>query len=250
MKDVAAALQRARPGAAVYDRQRKAKWAKHLAGCWQRCVAPRYCPLRCRLRCRASLLCWLTPAATPLVSPVLLSFRPSLLHLTLLEPSVCRWEISTFEYLMALNTLAGRTYNDLNQYPVRGPAMEGSAGYRRTVPQRRSPDGLLQCLCAPMLASARLDSTAPPPAALLLTRQSPQPASLPHPLLQVFPWVLADYSSASLDLNDPASFRDLSKPIGELSRCSSCCSLPARAAVLATAPGHSRTCRRCRNFPT
>ena len=83
---------------------------------------------------------------------------------TLLEPSVCRWEISTFEYLMALNTLAGRTYNDLNQYPVRGPAMarEGSAGYRRTVPQRRSPDGLLQCLRAPMLASARLDSTATP----------------------------------------------------------------------------------------
>ena len=81
MKDVAAALQRARPGAAVYDRQRKAKWAKHLAGCWQRCVAPCYCPLRCRLRCRASLLRWLTPAATPLVSPVLLSFLPSLLHL-------------------------------------------------------------------------------------------------------------------------------------------------------------------------
>lgn len=29
-----------------------------------------------------------------------------------------RWEISTFDYLMQLNTLAGRTYNDLNQYPV------------------------------------------------------------------------------------------------------------------------------------
>ncbi|CAH0389044.1 unnamed protein product [Bemisia tabaci] len=27
-------------------------------------------------------------------------------------------EISTFEYLMFLNTIAGRTYNDLNQYPV------------------------------------------------------------------------------------------------------------------------------------
>lgn len=37
MKDAAAALQRVRPGVAVYDRQRKAKWAKHLAGCWQRC---------------------------------------------------------------------------------------------------------------------------------------------------------------------------------------------------------------------
>lgn len=29
-----------------------------------------------------------------------------------------RWEISNFDYLMQLNTLAGRTYNDLNQYPV------------------------------------------------------------------------------------------------------------------------------------
>ena len=29
-----------------------------------------------------------------------------------------RREISNFEYLMFLNTIAGRTYNDLNQYPV------------------------------------------------------------------------------------------------------------------------------------
>ena len=29
-----------------------------------------------------------------------------------------RWELSSFDYLMQLNTLAGRTYNDLNQYPV------------------------------------------------------------------------------------------------------------------------------------
>ena len=27
-------------------------------------------------------------------------------------------EISNFEYLMQLNTIAGRTYNDLSQYPV------------------------------------------------------------------------------------------------------------------------------------
>ena len=32
----------------------------------------------------------------------------------------------------------------------------------------------------------------------------------------VFPWVLADYTSPILDLNNPASFRDLSKPIGAL----------------------------------
>jgi len=29
-----------------------------------------------------------------------------------------RREISNFEYLMFLNTLAGRTFNDLTQYPV------------------------------------------------------------------------------------------------------------------------------------
>ena len=32
----------------------------------------------------------------------------------------------------------------------------------------------------------------------------------------VFPWVLADYASASLDLNEPATFRDLAKPVGAL----------------------------------
>ncbi|XP_051757272.1 protein FAN isoform X2 [Ctenopharyngodon idella] len=32
----------------------------------------------------------------------------------------------------------------------------------------------------------------------------------------VFPWVISDYSSAQLDLLNPASFRDLSKPIGAL----------------------------------
>ncbi|KAM6452892.1 neurobeachin-like protein 2 isoform 3-T3 [Liasis olivaceus] len=56
-------------------------------------------------------------------------------------------EISNFEYLMQLNTIAGRTYNDLSQYPV-------------------------------------------------------------------FPWILQDYVSETLDLNNPAIFRDLSKPIG------------------------------------
>ncbi|XP_051772048.1 WD repeat- and FYVE domain-containing protein 4 isoform X3 [Ctenopharyngodon idella] len=58
-----------------------------------------------------------------------------------------RGEISNFEYLMHLNTLAGRTYNDLMQYPV-------------------------------------------------------------------FPWIIADYESETLDLSCPATFRDLSKPMG------------------------------------
>nr|XP_014344056.1 PREDICTED: lipopolysaccharide-responsive and beige-like anchor protein isoform X1 [Latimeria chalumnae] len=63
-----------------------------------------------------------------------------------------RWqrrEISNFEYLMFLNTIAGRTYNDLNQYPV-------------------------------------------------------------------FPWIITNYESETLDLTLPSNFRDLSKPIGAL----------------------------------
>ena len=58
-----------------------------------------------------------------------------------------RREITNFEYLMFLNELAGRTHNDLNQYPV-------------------------------------------------------------------FPWVLSDYHSESLNLADPAVYRDLSRPMG------------------------------------
>uniref|UniRef100_A0A8K9UQS2 WD repeat and FYVE domain containing 3 n=1 Tax=Oncorhynchus mykiss TaxID=8022 RepID=A0A8K9UQS2_ONCMY len=58
-----------------------------------------------------------------------------------------RGEISNFQYLMHLNTLAGRSYNDLMQYPV-------------------------------------------------------------------FPWILADYDSEELDLNNPRTFRNLAKPMG------------------------------------
>ena len=60
-----------------------------------------------------------------------------------------RRKISNFDYLMALNRMAGRSFNDLTQYPV-------------------------------------------------------------------FPWVLSDYNSNSIDLNDSRIYRDLSKPIGAL----------------------------------
>ncbi|VAH50628.1 unnamed protein product [Triticum turgidum subsp. durum] len=59
------------------------------------------------------------------------------------------WEISNFEYLMELNTLSGRSYNDITQYPV-------------------------------------------------------------------FPWIIADYQSKVLNLDDPSAYRDLSKPVGAL----------------------------------
>lgn len=32
----------------------------------------------------------------------------------------------------------------------------------------------------------------------------------------VFPWVLRDYESETIDLNDPSYYRDLSKPVGAL----------------------------------
>ncbi|ORY69241.1 beach-domain-containing protein [Neocallimastix californiae] len=58
-------------------------------------------------------------------------------------------KLSNFDYLMFLNTISGRTFNDLTQYPV-------------------------------------------------------------------FPWVIKDYISETIDLNDPNIYRDLSKPIGAL----------------------------------
>lgn len=63
-----------------------------------------------------------------------------------------RWrrrEVDNFDYLMYLNRRAGRSFNDVTQYPV-------------------------------------------------------------------YPWVLADYTSEELDLTNPGTFRDLSKPIGAL----------------------------------
>ncbi|VVB06449.1 unnamed protein product [Arabis nemorensis] len=45
--------------------------------------------------------------------------RPEqLLRRSKLTDRWARWEISNFEYLMQLNTLAGRSYNDITQYPV------------------------------------------------------------------------------------------------------------------------------------
>lgn len=59
--------------------------------------------------------CWASPprAHTSCLTPL----RPS--PSTTVPPQ--KWvqrEISNFEYLMQLNTIAGRTYNDLSQYPV------------------------------------------------------------------------------------------------------------------------------------
>lgn len=69
-----------------------------------------------------------------------------------LEVALTKWRngaMSNFDYLMYLNYAAGRSFNDLSQYPI-------------------------------------------------------------------FPWVVQDYTSTQLDLTNPSTFRDLSKPIGAL----------------------------------
>ena len=69
-----------------------------------------------------------------------------------IEKYLNKWikgEISNYEYLIALNSAANRTRNDLSQYPV-------------------------------------------------------------------FPWILKNYNSMEIDLDDPNNYRDLSKPIGVL----------------------------------
>ncbi|KFY04795.1 hypothetical protein O988_00508 [Pseudogymnoascus sp. VKM F-3808] len=84
-------------------------------------------------------------------TPTTLSSRlAGLMNSSPWNPTMRRWakgEISNFHYLMLVNTMAGRTFNDLTQYPV-------------------------------------------------------------------FPWIIADYTSDELDLDNPSTFRDLSKPMG------------------------------------
>jgi hypothetical protein len=65
----------------------------------------------------------------------------------------------------------------------------------------------------PMLISHRNNSLVP---ALSTTLSSL--SSLRSPLAQVFPHVIADYKSKKLRLEDPETFRDLSKPVGALNQ--------------------------------
>lgn len=91
------------------------------------------------------------------------SERDALYHSLLVQPSLrldnteqevmtLQWQngvISNYDYLLYLNSLADRTFNDLTQYPV-------------------------------------------------------------------FPWIISDYSSSELDLQDAKFYRDLTKPVGAL----------------------------------
>ncbi|XP_010671613.1 BEACH domain-containing protein B isoform X2 [Beta vulgaris subsp. vulgaris] len=94
----------------------------------------------------------LLPKGSPKDRTTTISFVDRRLAQEMAETAMESWrrrEITNFEYLMILNSLAGRSYNDLTQYPV-------------------------------------------------------------------FPWVLADYTSETLDFNKSSTFRDLSKPVGAL----------------------------------
>lgn len=86
-------------------------------------------------------------------------------------------EISNFDYLMQLNTIAGRTYNNLAQYPVVRLLVASSPVAKCD----RSQLNWRVCVCVCQ-----------------------------------FPWILADYTSEELDLSDPRVFRDLSKPVAVL----------------------------------
>ena len=117
-----------------------------------------------------------------------------------------RRELSNFEYLMRLNELAGRTHNDLNQYPVSASARAASAhtaATNRTTSEGSHARPFLSHTCTAMLTSPS-PTLAPP---------SPPP-SPPSCCPQVFPWVLKDYTSKTLDLADPSVYRDLSRPMG------------------------------------
>lgn len=48
----------------------------------------------------------------------MLEISPGRLYLTVVVQKWVNREISNFDYLMQLNTIAGRTYNNLAQYPV------------------------------------------------------------------------------------------------------------------------------------
>ncbi|KAM5234242.1 neurobeachin-like protein 2 isoform 3-T3 [Hipposideros larvatus] len=113
------------------------------------CQAPRPqpCPIPPHTQVRNQVYKWLLRLRPPTQGYLSSRSPQEMLDASGLTQKWVQREISNFEYLMQLNTIAGRTYNDLSQYPV-------------------------------------------------------------------FPWVLQDYVSPTLDLSNPAVFRDLSKPIG------------------------------------
>lgn len=110
-----------------------------------------------------------------------------------------RGQLCNLDYLLFLNLASGRSFSDLSQV-----GREGTAAALCCL-LLRADGGLKQCTA---VRCAELSSPMCAPLRPALPSLSPQ-----YP---VMPWVLSDYSSAALDLSDPATFRDLSRPVGAL----------------------------------
>lgn len=75
-------------------------------------------PSRARSQARTRVLRWLRRAHTPNLASIRTKSPAQQLSDSGLTERWRRRELSNFEYLMELNTLAGRSYSDLSQYPV------------------------------------------------------------------------------------------------------------------------------------
>ncbi|XP_020924322.1 neurobeachin-like protein 2 isoform X4 [Sus scrofa] len=225
---------------------------------------PQPCPIPPHTQVRNQVYSWLLRLRPPTQGYLSSRSPQEMLRASGLTQKWVQREISNFEYLMQLNTIAGRTYNDLSQYPVvrscplppphpaglpallhpsvgvdGGPSPE--LGPRRVLPETwflfPAVPPHTQPHSPPLLASvfpggtpdpdSPSGSPATPPrgapspvgSALLPEGQGgqvdPQDSHVaPTRVGGQFPWVLQDYVSPTLDLSNPAVFRDLSKPIG------------------------------------
>ena len=173
-------------------------------------------PARHKSPARAKILRLLRRANTPNLAPLKTDSPAKQLRESGLTERWCRREITNFEYLMHLNTLAGRTYSDLSQ------CVERVFSFARH----------LFCglffICfvlslKPMCASLSLYPPSSLPLAAAGAHLAPNDARThlrcrpsPRPRYPVMPWILADYTSETLDLNAPGALRDLSKPVGAM----------------------------------
>lgn len=121
----------------------------------------------------------------------------------LLLPFSTVWH--SYDYLMALNTVAGRSFNDLSQvrlYFTCTPSDSSPAHH--PVPHHQRKQKQKDPIVARHSAIASYTHQQP-------TQNLNQTTQKQYP---VFPWVLADYTSPALDLHDPKSYRDLRRPMG------------------------------------
>ena len=166
-----------------------------------------------------------------------------------LSSSTSKWlkgEISNFDYLMYLNIAAGRSFQDLTQYPV-FPWVNSYFSFLLFFLTFLSYFScfylflflfylinfffIIYVLCDCLIFI--LSTLSAFQTSFLLTKLSVLIINLllifplqylyifwlitmPYLLLSISPQILADYTSEVLNLSDPKSYRDLSKPMGAL----------------------------------